>query len=83
MAPFALDAINPLLADRLRKLAGRRGWSESETIRRAVEHGLLLLEAAVPASLEVEEDAALRANRIRLLAKIKAQFDAIADIALL
>jgi anhydro-N-acetylmuramic acid kinase len=52
---------NPLLADRLRKLAGRRGWSESETIRRAVEHGLLVLEAEVPASLEVEEDDALRA----------------------
>lgn len=61
MAAFALDAINPLLADRLRKLAGRRGWSESETIRHAVEHGLLVLEAEVPASLEVEEDDALRA----------------------
>ncbi len=33
--------------------------------------------------LVMAEDAALRANRIRLLAKIKAQFDAIADIALL
>jgi len=33
--------------------------------------------------LVMAEDASLRANRIRLLAKIKAQFDAIADIALL
>ena len=61
MTPFALDAMDPLLADRLRKLAGRRGWSESETIRRAVERGLLVLEGEVPASLEVEEDDALRA----------------------
>jgi glycyl-tRNA synthetase beta chain len=29
------------------------------------------------------EDAALRANRVALLARIKARFDAIADIALL
>ena len=61
MSPFALDAMDPLLADRLRKLAGRRGWSESETIRRAVEHGLLALEAEVPATLAHEEDDALRA----------------------
>ncbi len=33
--------------------------------------------------LVMAEDAALRANRIRLLAQVKAQFDAIADIALL
>ncbi|MGH8213101.1 MAG: glycine--tRNA ligase subunit beta [Rhodanobacteraceae bacterium] len=33
--------------------------------------------------LVMAEDGALRANRIRLLAKVKAQFDAIADIALL
>jgi glycyl-tRNA synthetase beta chain len=33
--------------------------------------------------LVMAEDAALRANRVRLLAKVKAQFDAIADIALL
>lgn len=61
MTPFLLDAVDPLLSDRLRKLAGRRGWSESEALRRAVERGLLVLEGEVPASLEHEEDDALRA----------------------
>jgi hypothetical protein len=61
MAPFTLDAMDPLLSDRLRKLAGRRGWSESEALRHAVERGLLVLEGEVPASLEIEEDDALRA----------------------
>jgi hypothetical protein len=61
MTPFLLDAVDPLLSDRLRKLAGRRGWSESEALRRAVERGLLVLEGEVPTSLEHEEDDALRA----------------------
>jgi hypothetical protein len=61
MSPFALDALDPMLADRLRKLAGARGWSESETLLRVVERGLPAIEADVPASLEDEEADALRA----------------------
>lgn len=61
MAPFTLDAMDPLLSDRLRKLAGRRGWSESEALRHAVERGLLVLEGEVPPSLEHDENDALRA----------------------
>lgn len=61
MAPFTLDAMDPLLSDRLRKLAGRRGWSESEALRNAVERGLLVLEGEVPPSLAHDEDDALRA----------------------
>jgi len=61
MAPFTLDAMDPILSDRLRKLAGRRGWSESEALRRAVERGLIALESEVPQSLETDEDEALRA----------------------
>lgn len=61
MAPFTLDAMDPVLSDRLRKLAGHRGWSESEALRNAVERGLLVLEGEVPKSLANDEDDALRA----------------------
>jgi hypothetical protein len=61
MSPFALDALDPLLADRLRKLAGARGWSESDALRRAVERGLLAIEADVPARLEADEAEVLQA----------------------
>lgn len=61
MSPFALDALDPMLADRLRKLAGARGWSESETLLRIIERGLLAVEGEVPARLEDEEADALKA----------------------
>jgi hypothetical protein len=61
MSPFALDALGPMLADRLRKLAGARGWSESETLLRVIERGLLSVEGEVPARLEDEEADALKA----------------------
>ncbi len=61
MSPFLLDAVDPILADRLRKLAGKRGWSESEALRYAVDRGVPVLEAEVPASLENEEADALKA----------------------
>jgi hypothetical protein len=62
MTPFVLDAMDPLLSDRLRKLAGHRGWSESEALRHAIERGLLVLEGEVPKTLEHDdEDDALRA----------------------
>ncbi len=61
MTPFVLDAMDPLLSDRLRKLAGYRGWSESEALRHAVERGLLVLEGEVPKPPEAEGDDALRA----------------------
>ena len=61
MSPFALDALDPLLADRVRRLAGRRGWSESDALLRLVERGLQAVEAEVPARLEDEEADALKA----------------------
>jgi hypothetical protein len=61
MSPFALDALDPMLADRLRKLAGARGWSESEAMLKVIERGLPVVEAEVPASLENEEADALKA----------------------
>ncbi|MDQ2703343.1 MAG: hypothetical protein M3Y70_11180 [Pseudomonadota bacterium] len=61
MSPFLLDAVDPILADRLRKLAGKRGWSESEALRYAIDRGVPVLEAEVPASLENDEAAALKA----------------------
>ena len=61
MSPFALDALDPVLADRVRRLAGRRGWSESEALLRIIERGLLAVEGEVPARLEDEEADALKA----------------------
>lgn len=61
MSPFLLDAVDPILADRLRKLAGKRGWSESEALRYAIDRGVPVLEAEVPASLENAEADALKA----------------------
>lgn len=61
MNPFALDAMDPMLADRLRKLAGARGWSESEALRHIIERGLLAVENDVPSRLEDKEADALKA----------------------
>jgi hypothetical protein len=61
MTPFVLDAMDPLLSDRLRKLAGHRGWSESEALRHAIERGLLVLEGEVPKSMGGDDDEVLRA----------------------
>jgi hypothetical protein len=61
MSAFALDGLDPLLANRLRKLAGARGWSESEALLRVVDRGLLAVENEVPARLEDEEADALKA----------------------
>lgn len=61
MSPFALDALDPMLADRLRKLAGARGWSESDALLRVIERGLAAVESEVPARLEDEEADALKA----------------------
>ena len=61
MSPFALDALDPMLAERVRRLAGSRGWSESEALLQVIERGLLAVEGDVPARLEDEEAAALKA----------------------
>lgn len=61
MTAFALDGLDPLLANRLRKLAGARGWSESDALLRVIERGLSAVEGDVPARLEDEEADALKA----------------------
>ncbi len=61
MSPFALDALDPMLAERVRRLAGSRGWSESDALLRVIERGLLSVEGEVPARLEDEEADALKA----------------------
>ena len=61
MSPFLLDTVDPIMADRLRKLAGKRGWSESEALIRVIERGLPAVEAEVPPNLENEEANALQA----------------------
>lgn len=50
-----------LLAQRVEKLAARRGWSEDESLRRVVERGLAALEAEEAKTLADEEADVLKA----------------------
>ena len=76
----ALDAARNDNAARLDRVAAERDYAGALT-------RLAQLQAPLDAFFDVvmvmADDTALRANRIALLARIKARFDAIADIALL
>jgi glycyl-tRNA synthetase beta chain len=76
----ALDAARTDNAPRLERVAAERDYAGALT-------RLAQLQAPVDAFFDgvmvMAEDPALRANRVALLARIKARFDAIADIALL
>ena len=76
----ALDAARADNAPRLERVAAERDYAGALT-------RLAQLQAPVDVFFDgvmvMAEDPALRANRVALLARIKARFDAIADIALL
>jgi len=76
----ALDAARNDNAPRLERVAAERDYAGALT-------RLAQLQAPVDAFFDgvmvMAEDPALRANRVALLARIKARFDAIAEIALL
>jgi glycyl-tRNA synthetase beta chain len=76
----ALDAARADNAPRLERVAAERDYAGALT-------RLAQLQAPVDAFFDgvmvMAEDPALRTNRVALLARIKARFDAIADIALL
>ncbi|MBS0431990.1 MAG: glycine--tRNA ligase subunit beta [Proteobacteria bacterium] len=91
-------AAQPIDEAHLREPAERELWRALQAARQQSSSGdhagyesrlarLAQLQAPVDGFFDtvlvMDEDAALRANRIRLLAQVKAQFDAIADIALL
>ena len=76
----ALDAARTDNAPRLERVVAERDYA-------GALFRLAQLQAPVDAFFDgvmvMAEDPALRANRVALLARIKARFDAIADIALL
>jgi glycyl-tRNA synthetase beta chain len=76
----ALDAARNDNAARLEGDAARRDYAGALT---RLAHLQAPVDAFFDAVMVMAEDPALRANRIALLARIKARFDAIAEIALL
>jgi glycyl-tRNA synthetase beta chain len=76
----ALDAARADNAPRLEGAAARRDYAGA-LVRLAQLRAPV--DAFFDAVMVMAEDAALRANRVTLLARIKARFDAVADISLL
>ena len=50
-----------LLAQRLERLAAKRGWTEEEALKQVVERGLASLEAEAPTALADDEADLLKA----------------------
>jgi len=59
MTDLLLRDIDPILAERIRRVAGARGWSQHETILRLLEHGLFASELEVRSGFEEREVDAL------------------------
>ncbi|MDQ1121424.1 MULTISPECIES: hypothetical protein [Pseudoxanthomonas] len=47
MTDLLIRDLDPILTDRIRRVAQARGWSTEETISRLIEHGLFAVEAEV------------------------------------
>ena len=47
MTDMVLKDIDPVLADRIRRVAEARGWTMHDTLFHLLEHGLFLTEAEV------------------------------------
>lgn len=59
MTDLLLKDIDPILADRIQRVAVARGWSEHETILRLLEQGLFACEQEVRGGFEGTEVDAL------------------------
>jgi len=59
MTDLLLRDIDPILAERIRRVAVARGWSQHETILRLLEHGLFASELEVRSGFEEREVEAL------------------------
>ncbi|HET6396848.1 MAG TPA: hypothetical protein VFF91_08425 [Pseudoxanthomonas sp.] len=59
MTDLLLRDIDPILAERIRRVAVARGWSQHETILRLLEHGLFASELEVRSGFEEREVDAL------------------------
>ena len=52
MTDIVLKDIDPVLADRIRRVAEARGWNMHDTLYHLLEHGLFITEAATQAQAE-------------------------------
>ena len=59
MTDLIIRDLDPILTDRIRRVAKTRGWSTEETISRLLEHGLFAVEAEVRGGFSDPEVAAL------------------------
>ncbi|RPE74723.1 hypothetical protein EDC50_3135 [Vulcaniibacterium tengchongense] len=60
MTDIVLQDIDPLLLDRIRRVAAARGWSLQEASMHLLEHGLFACEAELAARFNDSDAAALR-----------------------
>ena len=61
MTDLVLRDIDPLLAERLKRLGEARGWAVHDTLLRVLEQGLHACEGHGPVHLEANEAGALEA----------------------
>ncbi|MCR6685933.1 hypothetical protein [Pseudoxanthomonas sp.] len=59
MADLVLRDIDPILADRIRRVSVARGWTQQETLTRLLEQGLFASEHEVRSGFENPEVTAL------------------------
>lgn len=59
MTDIVLKDIDPLLADRIRRIASARGWNVHETLFNLIEQGLFHSEAEVRSGFDTREVDAL------------------------
>ncbi|OAX55279.1 hypothetical protein [Xanthomonas graminis] len=55
MTDLLLRDINPLLVDRIRRIAVSRGWTQHQTVLNLIEHGLFASEYQVRSGFENPE----------------------------
>jgi len=60
MTVLPLEDFDPILADRLQRLAQSRGWTQQEAMTQALERGLMALEAEGASQLAFDEAEVLR-----------------------
>ena len=71
MADLVLRDIDPILADRIRRVSVARGWTQQETLTRLLEQGLFASEHEVRGGFEDREVDAL-ADAIAALKEVPA-----------
>jgi hypothetical protein len=61
MTDIILHDIDPLLLDRIKRVANQRGWGLQESLMHLLEHGLFAIEAEIAARFTDSDAMALQA----------------------